>query len=143
MRRDRDGQDRQTEPGLPLNSPTPILKLLQDPRFPLNFVSPGYHSTKPLYILPELTRIYRNSVDFGGLANGNRGSCEAFQKTMLLLRASSLYSNDVSRRKTAKHPFETCILKAYGQLYRLRFKHLSIHCRNIGLDLEATNPTDT
>jgi hypothetical protein len=44
----------------------------QDPRFPLtdmNSVSPGYHCTKPLYILPELTRRYRNSVDFGwGLA---------------------------------------------------------------------------
>ena len=40
----------------------------QDPRFPLNSVSPGYHSTKPLYTLPELTRTYRNSVDVGGRA---------------------------------------------------------------------------
>ena len=37
----------------------------QDPRLS---VSPGYHSTKHLYILHELTRRYRNSVDFGGLA---------------------------------------------------------------------------
>ena len=43
-------------------------KTQQDPRFPLNSESPGYHTTKPLYILPELTPRYRNSVDFGGLA---------------------------------------------------------------------------
>ena len=46
--------------------------VLQDPRFPLNSVSPGYHSTKPLYILHELTRRYRNSVDFGGLPDPSK-----------------------------------------------------------------------
>ena len=44
--------------------------VIQDPRFPLtaSTVSPGYHCKKPLYILPEITRRKRNSVDFGGLA---------------------------------------------------------------------------
>ena len=41
---------------------------LQDPRFLLNSVLPGYLSTKPLYNLHKLTRRYRNSTEIGGLA---------------------------------------------------------------------------
>ena len=41
---------------------------LQDPRFLLNSVYPGYHSTKLLYIPHKLTRRYRNSAEIGGLA---------------------------------------------------------------------------
>ena len=39
----------------------------QDPRFLMYSVSPGYLSTKPLYILLQLTRKNRNSAEIGGL----------------------------------------------------------------------------
>ena len=41
---------------------------LQDPRFLLNSVYPGYHCTKPLCILQKNNRRYRNSAEIGGLA---------------------------------------------------------------------------
>ena len=45
---------------------TRTVPVQQDPRFLLNSVYPGYHSTKPLYILFKITRRFRNSVEIGG-----------------------------------------------------------------------------
>ena len=51
-----------------LRNSAEIEVLLQDPRFLLNSVSPGYHSTNLLYILHKLTRRYINSAEIGDLA---------------------------------------------------------------------------
>ena len=52
----------------------PTKHVVQDPRFLLNSVSPCYRSTKHLYILQKLTRIYRNSAEIGGLVVNMRVS---------------------------------------------------------------------
>ena len=46
----------------------------------MNSVSPGYYSTKPLYILLKLTRTYRNSTEIGGLA-GDKNSLPSVLNT--------------------------------------------------------------